>query len=152
MTILQSKFNMIFNPNRPYHRTEIDQLFTKVKEQMHQQAVARGCDGLALYTDCYTGNTLRGGDPYDYEHIRSAEEVFMTYRGRLTNNQIAQVVNCPENVSVTLRSINQSKGKTPLEDWLTNLDNISKYNIDVMLAKRNLEKADKAIKKMVDKY
>ncbi|WP_338733600.1 hypothetical protein [Mangrovimonas cancribranchiae] len=140
------------NPNRPYHRTEIDQLFAKVKAQMHQQAIARGGDGVALYTDCYTGKTLRGGDPYDYEHIRSAEEIFMAYRDRLTNSQIAQVVNCPENVAVTLRSINQSKGKTPLEDWLINSDNISKYDIDILLAKRNLKKADKAIKKMAASF
>ena len=31
--------NTTLNPTRPYHRTEIDILFTKVKAQMHQKAL-----------------------------------------------------------------------------------------------------------------
>lgn len=135
------------NPNRPYHRYEIDLLFTKTKAQMHQKALARGGDGKALYTDCYTGNTLRGGDRYDYEHIRSSEAIFMTYRDRLTNHEIAQVVNCPENVAVTLRTINQSKGKMRLEDWLSNSKNITNYDIDIDLAKNAATIADKGIQR-----
>lgn len=138
------------NPNRPYHRTEIDQLFTKVKAQMQQEALRRGGDGRALYIDCYTGETLRGGERYDYEHIRSAEEVFMAYRDRLTNEQIAQVVNCVENVSVTLRTINQSKGKMRMEEWLANSDNISRNNIDLKLTKITLATADNGIRKKVE--
>lgn len=138
------------NSTRPYHRTEIDLLFTKVKSQMHQEALARGGDGIALYTDCYTGEILRGGDRYDYEHIRSSEAVFMMYRDRLTNHEIAEVVNCPENVSVTLRTINQSKGKTKLEDWLANANNISNHSINVVLAKNTLANADIGIQKKVE--
>lgn len=139
----------MLNPNRPYHRTEIDQLFTKVKAQMQREALMRGGDGRALYTDCYTGKTLRGGDRYDYEHIRSAEEVFMTYRDCLTNAEIAEVVNCPENVAVTLRTINQSKGKMRMEDWLANPTNVSRNTIDLVLTKRTLNKADRGISKKV---
>lgn len=106
-------------PNRPYHRKEIDLLFTKAKAKMHQEALARSGDGKALYIDCYTGETLRGGDRYDYEHVRSSEALFMMYRDRLTNFEIAEVVNCQKNIAVTLRSINQSKGKMRLEDWLS---------------------------------
>lgn len=131
------------NPNRPYHRTEIDLLFTKVKAQMHQQALARGEGGKALFTDCYTGETLRGGDRYDYEHIRSSEAIFMEYRDRLTNSEIAEVVNCPENIAVTLRTINQSKGKMKMEDWLTNANNVSNHSIDMALAKKALANADR---------
>ncbi len=97
--------------NRPYHRSEIDSLFTKVKAEMHKKALEEGGDGKANYTDCYTGKFLRGGDRYDYEHIRSSEAIFMTYRDQLTNLEIAEVVNCPENLAVTLRSLNRSKGK-----------------------------------------
>jgi len=125
------------DPNRPYHRHEIDLLFIKVKTQMHQEALARGGDGRSLYTDCYTGKTLRGGDRYDYEHIRSSEAVFMEYRDRLTNSEIAEVVNCQENVAVTLRTINQSKGKIKLEDWLSNSRNTTNHNIDLELAKKS---------------
>lgn len=140
---------MNLNPTRPYHRTEIDLLFTKVKAQMQQKALARGGDGIALYTDCYTGATLRGGDRYDYEHIRSSEAVFMAYRDRLTNHEIAEVVNCPENVAVTLRTINQSKGKMRMEDWLNNANNIANHGIDVTLTKNVLANADKGIEKKV---
>ncbi|QNK77713.1 hypothetical protein H7F37_01075 [Winogradskyella sp. PAMC22761] len=139
------------NPTRPYHRQEIDLLFTKVKAQMHQQALTRGGDGIALYTDCYTGETLRGGDRYDYEHIRSSEDVFMTYRDRLTNAEIAQVVNCPENVAVTLRTINQSKGKMRMEDWMANSRHILNHKIDLISTNKSLVNADKGIKYKVDK-
>ncbi len=138
-----------FNPNRPYHRSEIDLLFTKVKAQMHQEALVRGGDGKALYTDCYTGEILRGGDRYDYEHIRSSEDVFMAYRDGLTNDEIAIVVNCAENVAVTLRTVNQSKGKMRMEEWMGIANNISVYNINVVLVKEGLVKADKGIKKKV---
>ncbi|MGR7814035.1 hypothetical protein [Lacinutrix undariae] len=135
------------NPTRPYHRTEIDLLFNKVKSQMHQAAVIRGGDGIALYTDCYTGQSLRGGDRYDYEHIRSSESVFMMYRDRLTNTEIAEVVNCPENVAVTSRTINQSKGKMAMEEWLSNPNN--KLRVDISVTKKSIKNADKGINKMM---
>lgn len=135
------------NPTRPYHRTEIDQLFTKLKAQMQKEALMRGGDGRALYTDCYTGEILRGGDPYDYEHIRSSEEVFMAYRDRLTNSEIAELVNCPENVAVTVRSINHSKGKRRLEDWLANSANISNHGVNVDLAINAAGNADRGIQR-----
>ena len=138
---------MFLDTNRPYHRTEIDLLFTKVKALMHQKALARGGDGKALYTDCYTGKTLRGGDRYDYEHIRSSEAVFIEYRDQLTNSEIAEVVNCPENVAVTLRTINQSKGKMRLETWISNSNNTTKHNIDIDFAKNSAAIADKGIQR-----
>lgn len=141
---------MEYNPTRPYHRTEIDLLFTKVKSQMHQEALARGGDGIAHYTDCYTGEILRGGDRYDYEHIRSSEALFMRYRDRLTNHELAEVVNCPENVSVTLRTINQSKGKMRMEDWLANPNNISNHGINVALTMKALANADNGIQRKVN--
>ena len=61
----------------------------------------------------------------------------MEYRDRLTNSEIAEVVNCPENVAVTLRVINQSKGKMRLEDWLSNQNNVTKHNIILSLAKKS---------------
>lgn len=134
---------------RPYHRTEIDLLFTKVKAQMQKEALIRGGDGRALYVDCYTGETLRGGDRYDYEHIRSSEDLFMTYRDRLTNTEIAEVVNCSENVAVTLRTINQSKGKMRLEDWLSNPNNVSTHGINLAISKDAAAKADRGIQQKV---
>jgi len=135
--------------NRPYRRTDIDIVFTKTKATMQQAALLRGGDGLALYIDCYTGKTLRGGDPYDYEHLRSSESVHTQYKPLLTDEQIALVVNCPENVAVTLTSINKSKGKRSMEDWLANPVNVTTYGIDLKLTLANLKKADEGIERTV---
>lgn len=142
--------NLNIDPNRPYNRYEINKKFNQVKSQMHQEAIERGGDGRALHKDCYTDETLRGGDRYDYEHERSSEEVFMKYRDILTNDEIAEVVNCPENVGVTLRSINQSKGKMKMEDWMGKSDNISKYNINKTLTEKSLSIADTGIQNKVN--
>ena len=135
---------------RPYSRLEIDKVFNKVKASMHIEALARGrSKGLnkAFSKDIYTGKDLYGGDPYAYDHIRSAESVFNKYKSALSDEQIAIVVNWPENVGVTLSSLNNSKGKKLMEDWLQNQNNILKYDIDLNLTKENLKKADKGIKK-----
>ena len=144
------KMESNFNPNRPYCRTEIDEAFKKRKTSMQIEALQRGLkfDGmnLAIYQDCYTGKTLRGGDRYDYEHIISAEAVFSHHKGNYSNEQIADIVNHPDNVAVTLRTINQYKGKYDLQSRiLNNPSKISQFDIDVTLAKNNLSKAEKAI-------
>lgn len=135
----------MIDSDRPYRRTEIDKIFTKTKASMQQAALKRGGDGIALYIDVYTGKTLRGGDSYDYEHLRSSEAVHTQYKSVLTDEQIALVVNCPENVAVTLRFINQSKGKRKMEDWLSNPANITTNGIDLKLTLSNLKKADEGI-------
>lgn len=138
--------------NRPYNRTEINKVFTKVKFLMHTEALERGKSrGIenALYQDVYTGKELLGGDSYDYEHLRSSEEVFNRYKHILNDAQIALVVNCPENVGVTYKFINQSKGKKRMEDWLSNPMNVSMNAVDVDLTMRNLKKADDGIERMV---
>ena len=140
--------NMI-DPNRPYSRLAIDKIFSKTKATMQQAALIRGGDGLALYTDVYTGKTLRGGDAYDYEHLRSSEAVHTQFKSLLTDDQIALVVNCPENVGVTLSSINKSKGKRKMEDWLANPSNVTVHGIDLILTLSNLRKADEGIERMV---
>ena len=139
----------MIDSDRPYRRTEIDKIFTKTKASMQQAALKRGGDGIALYIDVYTGKTLRGGDSYDYEHLRSSEAVHTQYKSLLTDEQIALVVNCPENVAVTLRCINQSKGKRRMEEWLANPANITTNAIDLKLTLSNLKKADEGIESMV---
>ena len=135
--------------DRPYFRKEINIEFEKVKARIHQEALIKGGDGEALFTDCFTGKILRGGDPYDYEHIRSSEEIFMKYRHILTNEQIAQVVNCPENVGVTLRTINQSKGKRRMEDWLMSALNKPELGVDLKYTLSSLKNADEGILIMI---
>ena len=142
----------MIDPDRPYSRLAIDIQFAKIKASMQKAALVRGGDGRALYIDVYTGKTLRGGDPYDYEHIRSSEELFTKYKGFLTDEQIAQVVNCPENVAVTLRTINQSKGKKRMEVWMNHSENIINNGVDLKLAFHNLKKADLGILQMVESF
>jgi hypothetical protein len=149
---IKTKFSQVADPNRPYSRLAIDRIFTKTKATMQQAALIRGGDGLALYIDVYTGKTLRGGDPYDYEHIRSSEAVHSLYKSLLTDDQIALVVNCLENVGVTLSCINKSKGKRKMEDWLSNPANIVGNEIDVELTLANLKKADYGIERMVREF
>jgi hypothetical protein len=142
----------MIDENRPYRRIEIDRVFTKTKGVMHSAALLRGkAKGFdqAHYQDIYTGKVLLGGDPYDYEHIRSSEEIHSKYKSHLSDDQIALVVNCPENVGVTLSFINKSKGKRKMEDWLSNPANIAVNGIDLKLTLANLKKADDGIVKLV---
>ena len=67
----------------------------------------------------------------------------------MTDEQIGLVVNCPENVAVTLTFINKSKGKRKMEDWLSNPANIVVNGIDLKLTLANLRKADEGIERMV---
>ncbi len=136
------------NPLRPYLRIDIDKVFSQVKAAMHQEAMVRG-NGRALYQDCYTGQTHMGGDRYDYEHIYGSEWVHSAYKHVLTDEQIALVVNCPENVAVTSRSINQSKGKTAPEVWFANPRNIENHNIDLKHAQATIKKAKAGIERKV---
>ena len=142
----------MIDPTRPYKRIEIDKVFTKIKSSMHDTALIEGkAKGFesTIYQDCYTGKTLIGGDSYDYEHIRSSEEIHTKYKHTLTDDEIAIVVNCSENVAVTLRSINLSKGNRRMEDWISNSENIVKNDIDLKLTLINLKKADEGIEKAV---
>jgi len=143
--------NIQLDPNRPYRREEIDFVFKRVKEKLHQEAKKRGGGEQTLFIDCYTGLTIRGGEPYDYEHIRSAESIFMEYRDCLSNEEIAEVVNCEQNVKVTLRIINQSKGKYSFEAWCTS-ERISQYNIDLSHANTAVKLADIGILRAAKRF
>lgn len=142
----------MIDSTRPYSRLAIDKIFTNTKATMQQAALNRGGNGLALYIDVYTGKTLWGGDAYDYEHLRSAEEVHTLYKSQLTDEQIAQVVNCSENVGVTLSRINKSKGKLKMEIWLSNPDNIVTYEINIKLTMAHLKNADEGIERMANAF
>lgn len=131
--------------SRPYHRAEINKAFERVKVLLHLEALQRG-SGTAFFIDSYTGGELRGGERYDYDHIFPSEMIHTRYKDKLTDVEIAEIVNIPENIAVTLRSINQSKGKKDPESWILNIStNTSIIKID--LAMRAIEKAKLAIEK-----
>ena len=143
----------MIDPNRPYSRLAIDKVFTKRKQYMHKEALKRGLAfddiNLALYNDVYTNLMFRGGDHYEYEHIRSSQSVFEKYKHIHTDEDIALIVNVPENVGVTSFEINNYKNKHPMETRILNDSNkIALYNIDVKRTKKHLKQADLAMEKM----
>lgn len=136
------------DPNRTCNHLAIDTLFSTTKADMHEKALGRAAEGLAVFTDSYTGKKLSIGDPYLYEHIRSSEVVFNKYKSILTDEQIALITNCPDNIAVTLRSINKAKGELKMEDWLSNQDHIINHQINLELTLENLKKTDEALEFM----
>ncbi len=143
------------DPNRPYNRTEINKEFNKVKAEMHQEALARGQakynDGKALYKDGYNGNELRGGDAYEYDHARSAEEIFNKYKATHTDKQIAKIVNHRSNIIVTNTDINRFKGKYRFEDKLKNVGRAKELGINLGFTKKALRMADLNMSLKADK-
>ncbi len=136
---------------RPYSRAEINKTFVKTKGILHQEALVRG-NGRALYLDSYTGKTLLGGDPYDYDHVFSSESLYMRLSYLLTDEEIAEIVNCRENIAVTLRSINQSKGKKDPELWIRESQLMDLHEIDLELTKSVILRAKIKINALVAEF
>ena len=139
--------------NRPYSRIAINKAFVKRKCEMHKEAIVRGVnfDGikLALYEDVYTGIQYRGGDSYEYEHLRSSHSVFEKFKHLHTDEEIAKIVNIPENVGITSFEINRHKDKYQMETRILEYpEKIINFMIDINLTKANLKKADKAMMKV----
>jgi hypothetical protein len=130
--------------HRPYHRAEINKAFERVKAVLHAQANKRG-NGKAFHIDTYTGAELWGGDRYDYDHIFPSEMIHSRYKDKLTDLEIAEVVNIPENIALTLRSINQSKGKKDPESWIQTISSKEASPIKIDIAMKAIEKAKRAI-------
>lgn len=130
--------------SRPYSRSEINKSFIRTKAILHEEALVRG-NGRALYMDSYTGKTLLGGDPYDYDHIFSSESLHTRFKNEFTDEQIAELVNLRENIAVTLRGINQSKGKKDPETWIADIRTILSHGIDLNLAKSTILQAKTGI-------
>lgn len=132
--------------SRPYHRSEINRAFERIKAILHFDAMQRGM-GKAHYIDSYTGEELWGGDRYDYDHIFPSEMIHTRYKDKLTDLEIAQIVNIPENIAVTLRSINQSKGKKDPEVWVQDTRLILSSSVKLDIVRIAIMKAKLAIEK-----
>ena len=139
-------------PNRPYSRIAIDKEFKIIKAQMHSEALTRGAKEnvkYAVFKDAYTGKKLIGGGKYEFDHIRSSEKIFNKYKAILTDDEIAKLVNCKENVVATHTDINRVKGKWDLEKLLEDNQKVKTLGINLPLAKQSAKKADEAIKRKV---
>ncbi len=132
--------------SRPYHRGEINKAFEKVKAELHAEALRKG-SGRAFYLDTYTGEQLWGGDPYDYDHIFPSELIHSKFKDQFNDQEIAEIVNIPENIAVTLRSINQSKGKKNPEVWIQEERQTRNESIKIDLVEKAIQLAKQAIEK-----
>lgn len=130
--------------SRPYHRGEINKAFEKVKAELHAEAVLKG-RGTSFYIDTYTGEKLWGGDLYDYDHIYPSELIHSKYKDEFTDQEIAEILNVRENIGVTLRSINQSKGKKNPETWIQDVRQTRNEFIKVDLVEKAIQRAKQAI-------
>lgn len=143
----------VLNPERNYSRTAINKVFTLKKTEMHAEALKRGQKEnikSAVFTDGYTGKRLLGGiSKYEFDHVRSSEYIYKKYKSILTDEQIAQVVNCNENIITTSTKINRAKGKRPMENLLNNTSKTEELGINSLLANQALKNADEGIKRKV---
>lgn len=132
--------------HRPYHRAEINKAFERAKALLHLEALQRG-RGTAFFIDSYTGAELWGGDRYDYDHIFPSEMIHTRYKDKLTDFEIAEILNITENIAVTLRSINQSKGKKDPELWIKENSKLKTSSINLDIATKAIQRAKLAIEK-----
>jgi outer membrane protein OmpA-like peptidoglycan-associated protein len=132
---------MKFNPQRSYTRDALNtQLFNKAKKGMHQKALEIGRQGnivnsqgelCAVFNDMYTDLPFKGGDDnYEYDHIISSHVIHSKYKRYFSDNEIAEIINVPENIGVTSRNINRSKGKYEMSQLLKNEQKLATLGID----------------------
>lgn len=148
----------MINPNRNYNRDKINEYFDIAKRQMQKEALERGQklgfideNGkvLAHYEDVYTGKTFKGGDKYEYDHIRSAENIYNRFKATHTDDEIAQIVNCAANVGVTHTNINRSKGKLEMEKMMDKHPNkVTSNEIHLEKTNQTLKQADEGIERI----
>lgn len=149
----KSSIIKVLNPERNYSRTAINKVFKLKKTEMHAEALKRGQKENiknAIFMDGYTGKRLLGGiSSYEFDHVRSSEYIYKKYKSILTDEQIAQVVNCNENILTTSTKINRAKGKWPLESLLNNTTKTEELGMNSLLANQAIKKADESIKRKV---
>ncbi len=150
----KSSIIKVLNTERKYSRTAINKVFTLKKAEMHAQALKRGQKENiknAVFIDGYTGKRLLGGiSKYEFDHVRSSEYIHKKYKSILTDEQIAQVVNCNENILTTSTKINRAKGKWPMENLLNNTSKAEELGINSLLANQAIKNADEGIKRKVN--
>lgn len=156
-----------FDPKRAYNRDAINKEQKIRVRLMDEEALNRGreIEGLPkitekkdfdrelklnpqhkVFKDVYTGKIIRGGDAYDFEHILSANYLYMKLRGTHTEEEIAKIVNNPKNVGVTRRDLNIHKKQHNLKDYiLDKKEKVERFDIDKNLAKKALMDAENSI-------
>lgn len=95
------------------------------------------------HTDTYTGKPLKPGEPWDFEHIISAKEFSGLENIEKLQVEIqSKILNNKKNIGFTLRTINKSKSKYPLDEWVIrksngrDISNAEFYGIEVERVKK----------------
>lgn len=118
-----------------YIRNIFEKGFTEIKRVLYNET-------NNYHTDTYTGKPLKPGEPWDFEHIISAKE-FSGLKGVefLAAEKQSQILNNRKNIGFTLRTINKSKSKYSLDEWVVKnsngrtISNGEFYEIDVKRVK-----------------
>ena len=119
------------------------------KETSRQQKTV---DGVK---DAYTGRDLKRNDNKDLDHVKSAKETHDD-RGRvLADLPTEDLANIPENLAPTDRTINRSKGKKPMEEFIESLPRLKEQNrarIEALESKGSLTRDEAtALRKLKEK-
>ena len=117
-----------------YKRSIYTKGFNQIKKQLSLETGN-------FHTDTYTGQPLRPGEPWDFEHIISAKEFSsLSNVESLEDETLSTILNNRKNIGFTLRTINKSKDKYSLTEWLNRksngrtVTNAVFYSIDISKA------------------
>ncbi|MFN3800080.1 hypothetical protein [Belliella pelovolcani] len=130
---------------------EVTKHFSLVKSKMLSQAINQG-KGRAIYQDAFTGKLLWADDSFEFGYIYSPKMICETYQAVLSEEEIAQVINCPSNVIVTHTEVLASLRDQDPDTWIKNQALENTLNIDLALAARQINKAKMAIANAANQY
>ena len=98
------------------HRVHTDRRYRQInKETSAQQKTVKGVK------DGYTDRPLKQNSKKDLDHIKSAKETHDDPGRVLAELETEELANIPENLTPTDRTINRSKGKKSIEDFIKDL-------------------------------
>lgn len=135
-----------------YRRDIFEKGFTKVKQEIYSET-------KNYHTDSYTGKPLTPGGTWDFEHIISAKEFSGLSGVETIDIEIqSQILNNRKNIGFTERTINKSKSKYGLIDWLNkksngrSITNYEFYEIDLKNAIKLRKRTLKFLQSEINKY
>ena len=135
-----------------YRRDVFEKDFTKVKHEIYIET-------KNFHIDTYTGKSLIPGGTWDFEHIVSAKEFSGLRNVEKVNIETqSKILNDSKNIGFTERTINKSKSKYGLSEWLNKksngrlITNSEFYKIDLIKAKRLREQTLNFLQTEIDKH
>ncbi|WP_166383966.1 hypothetical protein [Polaribacter sp. 11A2H] len=135
-----------------YRRDVFEKGFSEIKKILYKET-------NNYHTDTYTGKSLIPGGTWDFEHIISAKEFSGLNNIEKIDYEIqSKILNNRKNIGFTERSINKSKSKYDLMEWLNrksngrNIDNSEFYLINKVKAEKLRTKTLNFLQSEIDKH